>query len=121
MGKIVTSLVKQSKNKNIKVRIATLSVLAALAQALQSQLDAHFDTILPVLEETITEKSNSDPLLLSLKVLKSIFKGKLENSNVHKQANRVQNILLGALNHDYSKVVASGLQVTGLFFSTLRA
>jgi hypothetical protein len=76
---------------------------------------------LPVLEETVTEKSNSDPLLLSLKVLKSIFKGKLQNSNYHKQASRVQNILLGALNHDYSKVVASGLQVTGLFFSTLRA
>jgi hypothetical protein len=73
------------------------------------------------LEETVAEKSNSDPLLLSLKVLKSIFKGKLQNSNVHKQASRVQNILLGALNHDYSKVVASGLQATGLFFSTLRA
>jgi hypothetical protein len=27
--------------------------------------------------------------------------------------------LLGALNHDYSKVVASGMQVTGLFFSIL--
>jgi hypothetical protein len=35
LGKIVSSLIKQSKNKNIKVRIATLSVLAALAQALQ--------------------------------------------------------------------------------------
>lgn len=73
------------------------------------------------MEETVAEKSNSDPLLLSLKVLKSIFKGKLQNSNVHKQASRVQNVLLGALNHDYSKVVASGLQATGLFFSTLRA
>jgi hypothetical protein len=109
LGKIVSSLIKQSKNKNIKVRIATLSVLSALAQALQSQLDAHFDLILPVLEETVNEKSNSDPLLLSLKVLKSIFRGKVQNSNYHKQADRVQKILLGALNHDYSKVVASGL------------
>jgi len=58
--------------------------------------------ILPVLEETVTEKANSEPLLLSLKVLKSIFKSKKLNTNlnIHKKASNVQNILLGALNHD---------------------
>jgi soluble P-type ATPase len=34
-------------------------------------------------------------------------------------AARIKQILIAALNHDYSKVVAIGLSVTGSFFHTL--
>ncbi len=69
------------------------------------------------------EKANFEPLLYTLKILKSIFKGDQTNynRNVQKQAESIQKILIDSLNHDYSKVVASSLQAAGNFVSILRA
>ena len=53
--KIVAELIKQSKNKNLKVKIAVMSCLAALADTLKTQLDKHFSDILPVIFSTIQE------------------------------------------------------------------
>lgn len=70
---MVQSLCKQSKNKNAKVKIVVQSCLAALSNTLGSELDQHFDLILPIIQATV-EDSNFDPLLDSLRILRILFR-----------------------------------------------
>lgn len=53
--KIVASLIKQSNNKNLKVKIAVLQTIAALGNTLKENIDKHFDIILPLIESTKTD------------------------------------------------------------------
>jgi hypothetical protein len=51
-----------------------MSCLAALTNTLCQEMDKHFVQILPVVLATITETQNFDPLLDSLKILRTVFK-----------------------------------------------
>ena len=120
---IVTSLVKQLKHKNLKVRIAALSTLSCLALTIQEKLDAHFDLIFPELVKTIDETQSYEPILNALKVLRRLFRSykPTMNANFRNSFNEIKSLLVKALNHEYSKVVKEGLRVSGSFLSTLRA
>ncbi len=51
----MASLIKQSNNKNLKVKIAVLQTIAALGNTLKENIDKHFDIILPLIESTKTD------------------------------------------------------------------
>lgn len=118
---ILTKLCKQSKNKNLKVKVAVLSTLAALGNSLQESLDQNFDLILPVISSAVEDQSNFDPFIDSLRLLRTLFKSTQPGASVNflREANQIQKYLLASLNHDYSRVVGTGLSVTGSFMNTL--
>lgn len=117
---VVQSLVKQSKNKNAKVKIAVQSCLAALSNTLGGEMDQHFADVLPVIQATV-EDSNFDALLDSLRILRTLFRSFQAGSQMNflKETQTIQKILLSSLNHDYSRVVGTALSVTGSFVNTL--
>ena len=86
-------------------------------------MDMHFTQVLPELEKTLTETQSFEPLLASLKFLRRLFRSKPFGVQALflKDTDRIFKLLLGALNHDYSKVVSEALRVTGSFLNTLRA
>jgi hypothetical protein len=51
--KVVANLIKQTKSKNLKVKILTLQCLATLSNTLQQEIDAYFGVILPVITDCI--------------------------------------------------------------------
>ena len=120
-NQIQNSFLKQSKNKNLKVKIGVMSCLCALGNTLQSELDQHFKLILPVIQATVMDAQNFDPLLDSLRILRTLFKYSPPGPayNFLKETNAIQEILLSALSHEYSRVVGTGLSVTGSFVNTL--
>lgn len=73
-SQILQSLVKQATSKNLKVKIGVMSGLSALANTLQENMDQHFDFLLPVIQATVEDQTNFEPLLDSLRILKSLFK-----------------------------------------------
>jgi cullin-associated NEDD8-dissociated protein 1 len=120
---IVKALVKQMKNKNLKVRIAALSTLACLALSIQDKLDAHFDVVFPELKKAIEETQSFEPMLNALLVLRRLFRAHTPGTPAafHNHVDDIKNFLVSALNHEYSKVVSEGLRVSGSFLNTLRS
>lgn len=76
---------------------------------------------MPVILAAVEDSSNFDPLIDSLKLLRTVFRctAKGSNPNFLKHANDIQKMLLAALNHEYSRVVGTGLATTGSFMNTL--
>lgn len=72
--KVVQNLVKQSKSKNLKVKVLTLQCLATLSNTLQSEIDKYFNIILPVIQGCMADKQNYDPIIDSLRILRSLFR-----------------------------------------------
>jgi hypothetical protein len=88
---------------------------------LQELLDQNFFAILPVIQATVHESQNFEPLLDSLRILRTLFKNVEQGSNPNflKETASIQTILLASLGHEYSRVVGTGLSVTSSFVSTL--
>lgn len=84
-------------------------------------MDKNFDVILPVIKAAVEDTDKFEPLIDSLKLLKTLFKNTQPGAtpNFLKQATQIQGFLLASLNHDYSRVVGAGLSVTGSFVTTL--
>ena len=40
-------------------------------------------------------------------------------ANYHRESNRITNMLVKTVNHQYSKIVSQGLRVSGSFINTL--
>lgn len=72
--RIITSLIKQLKSKNIKVRITVMKTLATLAHSLHSKLANHFSLMLPELEKAMNETQGYDLILDSLVILRRLFR-----------------------------------------------
>lgn len=77
---------------------------------------------MPVIFSTIQETQNFDPLLDSLRILRTLFKYATPGTlyNFLKETSQIQDILLASLSHEYSRVVGTGLSVTGSFMNTLQ-
>jgi hypothetical protein len=71
---VLTSLCKQSKNKNLKVKTSALACLAALGNSLDEALDKNFNLIMPVILSAVEDQQNFDPLIDSLRLLRTLFK-----------------------------------------------
>jgi hypothetical protein len=84
-------------------------------------LDKNFEVILPVIQAAVEDQDKFEPLIDSLKLLKTLFKSTEpgSQSNFLKYASQIQGFLLASLNHDYSRVVGAGLSVTCSFVTTL--
>lgn len=74
---------------------------------------------MPVICASIQDQQNFDPLIDSLRLLRSLFRNAGANPQFLRQAADIKGILLSALKHDYSRVVGSGLATTGSFMNTL--
>ena len=110
---IVDSLIRQLKSKNVKVRVAVMHTLSHLASVAGATLDHHFAKILPELEKAMSETQGYDLILDTLSILKKLFRGSKNCLSYQQNYQRIQAIIIQALNHDYSKVVAEGLRVVG--------
>jgi hypothetical protein len=120
---IIDSLLKQTKSKNMKVRVSGMHTISSLAHVLHSKLEPCFDKLLPEFEKNMKETSSYELILDTLTVLRRLFRSTgsyNSNSSFHVNYQKVMNIVMEALNHEYSKVVSEGLRVAGSFVYILR-
>jgi hypothetical protein len=73
---IVSTLIKELKSKNLKVRIQIYNTFSNLALALQFDMDKHFAEVLPEIEKTVTESQSYEPLLAALRMMRRLFRSK---------------------------------------------
>jgi len=60
---ILVYICKNADHKNLKVKIATISTISALASTLTEGLDAHIDKVIPILKTSVEDKDNHEPTL----------------------------------------------------------
>lgn len=58
----------------MKVKIATINTLAALASILQDDLDKHIQIVIPMLEVAAAEKESFEPFMDALQIMGTLFK-----------------------------------------------
>ena len=101
-----------------------MNTLSVLAHALHSKLEPYFAKMLPEFEKNMNETQSYDLILDTLIIMRRIFRSKDLNANtsanIGTNYKRVLDIIMGALNHEYSKVVSEGLRVAGSFVYVLR-
>ena len=69
----------------------------------------------------MTEEKSYEPVLDALKVLKRLFRASTKGKRYeyHEYADKITDLLIHALNRDYSKIVSESLVVVGAYLNTL--
>jgi len=108
-----------SKNKDLKNEI--MEAICALSGSLKEKLSLYISNILPIMFSSSNEKDNNEPLLVSLRIFRLLFKNhRLSSDHSYlKQSDEIVKFLLFALNHKETKIMTAGLSVAGLFLCTL--
>ena len=77
--------------------------------------------------KTQDETESHEPILLSLKILRRLFRSHIHSehagqpANFHNAYNEIKMFLLNAIKHEYASITVEGMRVAGSFLNTLRS
>ena len=101
-----------------------MDTMSSLAHALHAKLEPYFGKMLPEFEKNMKETQSYDLILDTLTILRRLFRSSgttgVSSQEIAQHYKRILDIIMQALNHEYSKLVSEGLRVAGSFVYVLR-
>ena len=98
-----------------------MEAICALSGSLKETLSVYIYNIFPILIDSVNEVDNNEPLLISLRIFRLLFKNhRLSKDHSYlKRSDDIAKFLQKALNHNETRIMTAGLSVAGLFLCAL--
>ncbi|KAI5347316.1 hypothetical protein PRUPE_2G322700 [Prunus persica] len=118
--KIVRSINRQLREKSIKTKVGTFSVLKELVVVLPDCLADHIGSLIPGIEKALSDKSSTSNLKIEALIFARLVLASHSPSVFHPYIEALSSPVLSAVGERYYKVTAEALRVCGELVRVVR-
>ncbi|KAG8058203.1 hypothetical protein GUJ93_ZPchr0002g25435 [Zizania palustris] len=118
--KVVKSINRQLREKSIKTKVGSFSVLKELVVVLPDCLSDHIGSLVPGIEKSLNDKSSTSNLKIEALVFTRLVMASHSPSVFHPYIQALSGPILSTIGDRYYKVTAEALRVCGELVRVLR-
>eukprot|EP00040_Diaphanoeca_grandis_P021169 m.112749 g.112749 ORF g.112749 m.112749 type:complete len:1275 (-) comp28217_c0_seq1:74-3898(-) len=117
---IVKSLAKQTKDKNMKIRLGLLGVFKEIALTARGALAQHFDVLVPATLRMLSDKQSSSNVKLEALSLLQRLMDNNDSAPFHPLVPQIASALSEVISDTFYKIAAEGLATANKLFTVMR-